>query len=102
MIIKYLPAALCLLSFSYLSHGAETPEKVALCQTCHGENGNAPLIPSYPKLAGQNEAYLVSALSAYKSGQRTGGLAGVMAAQAKMLSENEIKSLSSYYSQQQP
>ncbi|MBK8455442.1 MAG: c-type cytochrome [Thiofilum sp.] len=27
------------------------------CITCHGENGSKPLIPAYPKLAGQNADY---------------------------------------------
>ncbi len=76
------------------------PAKIAVCKTCHGDKGAAPIMPMYPKLNGQNEAYLLNALKAYKADQRTGGMAGVMAAQAKMLSDAEMTELANYYSQQ--
>ena len=39
--------------------------KAAVCAACHGANGIA-MMPGYPNLAGQNEAYLVSAMKAYR------------------------------------
>lgn len=39
--------------------------KSAACGGCHGFDGNSP-IPMYPKLAGQNEAYIVKQLKAFK------------------------------------
>jgi len=76
------------------------PAKVATCAACHGAGGAAPIAPNYPKLAGQNAAYIVAALQAYKNGGRTGGLAGVMSAQASGLSDAEMQELGEYYSQQ--
>ncbi|WP_456296087.1 cytochrome c [Vibrio sp. AK197] len=70
--------------------------KAAVCAACHGANGMAT-IPGYPNLRGQNEQYLVSALKAYKSGKRTGGLAAVMQAQAGMLNDQDIENLAAYY-----
>lgn len=70
--------------------------KSAVCATCHGANGVAA-IPTYPNLAGQNEAYLVSSLKAYKDKQRNGGLAAVMQAQAAGLSDTDIANLAAYY-----
>jgi cytochrome c553 len=32
------------------------------CQSCHGENGNTPKAPGFPKLAGQDMTYLVNQL----------------------------------------
>ncbi len=46
--------------------------KSAICAACHGADGISA-VPIYPNLKGQQEAYLVSALKAYKSGQRQGG-----------------------------
>lgn len=76
------------------------PAKVATCAACHGAKGDAPIAPNYPKLAGQNAAYIVSALQAYKKGDRKGGLAGVMTAQASGLSDAEMKEIADFYAAQ--
>ncbi|HTN34805.1 MAG TPA: c-type cytochrome [Marinobacter sp.] len=70
--------------------------KAAVCAACHGQNGVAQ-IPMYPNLAGQHEQYLVSALKAYKAGQRTGGQAAIMQGQAAGLSDDDIANLSAYF-----
>lgn len=71
-------------------------DKSRLCVGCHGVAGisNAPV---YPNLAGQKEAYLISALRAYKSRDRQGGNAAVMWSLAAALSEDEIRNLAAYY-----
>lgn len=68
-----------------------------VCAACHGQNGKAA-IPMYPNLAGQNEAYLVNALKAYRAKERTGGNAPIMQAQAAALSDDEIANLAAYFS----
>ncbi|MEA1080497.1 c-type cytochrome [Marinobacter qingdaonensis] len=70
--------------------------KAAVCAACHGQNGLAQ-IPTYPNLAGQNEQYLVSAITAYKNKQRTGGQAAIMQGQAAALSDTDIANLAAYY-----
>jgi|TARA_R110002049_G_scaffold93627_3_gene231340 cytochrome c553 len=70
--------------------------KSAVCAACHGAAGKAA-IPSYPHLAGQNKAYLISALKAYKSKQRSGGMAAIMQGQAAALSDQDIENLAEYY-----
>lgn len=70
--------------------------KAAVCAACHGKDGIAQ-IPGYPNLAGQNEAYLVSSLKAYKNKQRGGGQAAVMQGQATGLSDDDIANLAAYY-----
>ena len=71
--------------------------KAAVCAACHGANGKA-VIPGYPNLAGQNEAYLVNALKAYRSGDRKAvGNGAVMAAQSAALSDADIENLAAYY-----
>ena len=71
--------------------------KAAICAACHGANGKASM-PAYPNLAGQNEAYLVSALKAYRSKERQGGLSSLMHAQAANLSDEDINDLAAHFS----
>ena len=71
--------------------------KAALCASCHGADGIAS-IPVYPNLAGQNEAYLVSAITTYREKQRNGGQAVVMQMQAARLSDADIDDLAAYFS----
>ena len=47
-----------------------------VCVACHGENGDKPLQPDYPLLAGQRADYLAKALSDYKSGARKNAIMG--------------------------
>ncbi len=70
--------------------------KAGVCAACHGADGIA-LIPGYPNLKGQSEQYMISAIKAYKNGQRTGGTAPVMQAQASMLSDDDINNLAAYF-----
>ena len=50
------------MSFAYAAGDAVSGQgKVAVCSGCHGADGNS-MIPSFPKLAGQGEVYLVNQL----------------------------------------
>lgn len=67
------------------------------CVGCHGEAGIAT-IESNPNLAGQNAEYLSYALKAYRSGERKGGMAFIMRANAASLSDADINALAAYFS----
>lgn len=73
------------------SKGAATGQS---CVDCHGAEGNAPIDPSYPVLAGQYADYLGHALQAYRSGNRDHAL---MSSQAKSLSDQQIADLAVYF-----
>ncbi|HDM8207006.1 TPA: cytochrome c [Vibrio campbellii] len=90
--------ALTMLSGQALAAGdvAAGQAKADVCAACHGADGIA-VIPGYPNLKGQNEQYIASSIKAYKAGQRTGGLAPVMQAQANLLSDEDIANLAAYY-----
>ena len=90
--------ALTMLSGQALAAGdvAAGQAKAGVCAACHGADGIA-VIPGYPNLKGQNEQYIASSIKAYKAGQRTGGLAPVMQAQANLLSDDDIANLAAYY-----
>ena len=68
----------------------------AVCQSCHGADGNSPS-PPFPRLAGQHPDYLVKALTDYRTGQRKNP---VMAPFAAQLSPQDIEDLASFYSRQ--
>ena len=77
--------------------GKSLEEHLKNCATCHGEDGNKPLQPDFPKLGGQHHDYLVHALKAYKSGARKNP---IMAGQAKDLTTREMEALATHYSKQ--
>lgn len=65
-----------------------------VCAACHGADGNTPVDPSYPRLAGQHRDYLYRALMDYKSEGRKNA---IMQAQAKQLSKQDMQDLAAYY-----
>lgn len=67
--------------------------KAAVCAACHGADGIS-MIPMYPNLAGQKEAYLLKQLKAFKSGTRKDP---VMGGQAAMLSDADMENLAAYF-----
>ncbi|NBO40980.1 MAG: cytochrome c4, partial [Betaproteobacteria bacterium] len=88
---------------------AEATGKVAelvakgACTSCHGANLNKPMVPGYPKIAGQYKDYVYVALKSYKiENQATWGRNnGVMGGIAKQFSLEELKELAAYVNQQQ-
>ncbi len=65
----------------------------AACASCHGAQGISPN-DTWPSLAGQNAAYLVRILSAYKSGDQKDV---AMTPLAQALSTADIQNLAAYY-----
>jgi len=74
---------------------------VYTCAGCHGVPGYSNAYPDYPvpKIAGQNEQYLINALNEYKSGDRT---YPTMVAQAQSLSEQNIEDIAAFLSSLKP
>lgn len=74
------------------------------CIACHGKEGKKPLTPAYPKLAGQNAAYLEQQMQDIKKGIRTNGssaaMKGVMvnAEGDQLVSDSDIKEIAQYLS----
>lgn len=65
------------------------------CGYCHEYDGNS-VMPNYPRLAGQQKSYLVKQLLDFKNGKRK----GLMQATAELLTEQDINSVATYFSQQ--
>jgi len=68
------------------------------CAVCHGPEGNKPVTPETPRLAGQQFDYLVQALTEYRKGTRDNA---VMTAMAKPLTEKQVRELAWYFSRRQ-
>lgn len=64
------------------------------CVDCHGAEGNAPIDPSYPKLAGQYGDYIAHSLQGYRDGKREHAL---MSSQATDLTDQQIADLGAYF-----
>ena len=71
--------------------------KSITCSACHGTDGNS-VNPLWPTLAGQHAPYILDQLQAFKNDARSDVL---MSAQAKMLSEDDMRNLAVYYESQQ-
>jgi cytochrome c553 len=78
-------------------HVAELLKK-GNCASCHGENLNKPIDPSYPKLAGQHADYLVVALKAYQVDKNptVGRANAIMSGMARPFTLAEIKLMAGY------
>jgi cytochrome c553 len=111
LILKVLPATLLAAALASGS-GAQAQDKqapaaakggqgrdnaLALCIGCHGIPGYKTAFPDVyhvPKIAGQQPGYIVNALKAYKSGERSHpSMRGIAAS----LSEEDMKQLAEHY-----
>jgi cytochrome c553 len=70
--------------------------KVAVCGACHGADGNS-LAPTFPKLAGQGERYLLKQLHDIKSGARA---VVPMTGMLSNLSEQDLADIAAYFASQ--
>ena len=73
----------------------------ANCASCHGAGLNAPILPAYPKLAGQYADYLYYALKAYKVGNSNaqfGRNNAVMGSQVQNFSATDLQDMAAYIS----
>ncbi len=81
-----------------LEKGKALVEK-ANCASCHGAGLNAPILPAYPKLAGQYPDYLYYALKAYKVGNgnaQYGRNNAVMGSQVQSFSDADLQDMAAY------
>lgn len=71
--------------------------KTSMCAGCHGIPGwrtAYPHVYSVPKLGGQHADYIVTALKAYKNGERNHPS---MVSVASSLSEQDMQDIAAYY-----
>jgi len=80
---------------------ARGAKRAYTCFGCHGIPNYRNSYPAYhvPKIGGQHEAYLVSALSEYSSGARPHT---TMRSQAGSMTEQEIRDVAAYFASTMP
>ena len=66
------------------------------CAACHGEDGNS-VVPTFPKLAGQNEAYLIKQIQDIRDKRRP---VATMIGQVDHLNDQQIADIAAYYASQ--
>ncbi len=97
---KHLFIALSLCGFASYSFAGNIQAGQALataqCAACHATNGNwnQPASPTYPKLAGQHQDYLMKVLKHYQNGTRNNA---IMSGVAANLSSQQIQDLSTFF-----
>ncbi len=55
---------------SVAANDGPTLYKSKTCIACHGVDGAKPILPTYPKIAGQNKDYAINQMKDIKSGAR--------------------------------
>ncbi|WP_457674189.1 c-type cytochrome [Thiolapillus sp.] len=66
-------AVLALSAFAGSASAASGKRLFMTCTACHGKDGKSPIMPSYPKIAGQNKEYVLQQLKDIMSGKRANG-----------------------------
>ena len=98
--MKKVMLILLLTTFSFQVFSAGNVDKGKIisytCTGCHGIPFYKNAAPNYhvPRIGGQNEAYLVAALKAYRSGERSHE---TMKVQAGSLTDQDIADISAYF-----
>ncbi len=95
-----LVGAVSLAPLAQAQDAAAGQKKAAMCIGCHGIPGyqaSFPEVHRVPMIAGQNAKYLVSALTAYKKGERKHP---TMKGMAASLTDADMADLAAYYEKQ--
>ena len=101
--LLYTAALLAFASGTAMADGAALyAEKT--CIACHGKEGKKPMTLAFPKIAGQNAAYIELQMRDIKSGARANGssaaMKGVMVNPegVELVTDKDIKDLALYLS----
>lgn len=68
------------------------------CVACHGKDAKTPILPNYPRLAGQSQQYIVQQMHDIKSGARNNGQTAAMKGVMHLVTDAEIEVLAEYLS----
>ena len=96
------------IGFAQVANAASIDKGQALvekgnCVSCHGAGLNAPIMPTYPKLAGQYPDYLYYALKAYEVGgsnhlygRNNATMSSLIKAQTTPLTDQDLRDIAAY------
>jgi cytochrome c len=105
--MKFIPMIAAAVSATLISGVAMAADGAKLyvektCTACHGKDGKTPLMPDYPKIAGQNAKYIEKQMADIKSGARANGNSAAMKGVMVLVSDADIKALAEYVSKLKP
>jgi cytochrome c len=86
---------------AFAADGA-TLYKDKTCWSCHGKDAKTPLLPDYPRLAGQNAKYAEAQMQDIKSGTRANGNSAAMKGVMTLVNDAEMKAIADYLSKLKP
>ena len=66
------------------------------CVACHGKDAKTPILPTYPKIAGQNAEYAYAQMNDIKTGARNNGQTAAMKGIMHLVSEEEMRTLAGW------
>ncbi len=66
------------------------------CFACHGVDAKTPILPIYPKLAGQNYDYMLNQIKDIKSGARNNGQTAAMQGVLHLVNEDEMVAIAKW------
>ncbi|MDT8281777.1 MAG: c-type cytochrome [Gammaproteobacteria bacterium] len=70
--------------------------KAKTCWSCHGKDAKSPIMPMYPRLAGQNADYAYNQMQDIKSGARNNGQTAAMKGVMGLVSETEMREIADW------
>ncbi|TVO72449.1 c-type cytochrome [Sedimenticola selenatireducens] len=70
------------------------------CSACHGADAKTPIMPAYPKLAGQNAQYALNQMKDIKSGARNNGQTAAMKGIVMGISDEELQAIAEWLAAQ--
>ena len=76
--------------------GGNLETGVAACMGCHGPKGLGDPLAGFPSLAGQHAEYVVVQLEAFRSGERSNDVNGMMRDIARWMSRDEMLAVAEY------
>lgn len=71
--IIVLSAVVAAAAFAGNASAASGKKLYMTCAACHGKDGKTPLMPAYPKIAGQNKEYILQQIKDIMTGARANG-----------------------------
>lgn len=74
--------------------------KTKTCWSCHGKDAKTPIMPAYPKLAGQTADYAYNQMKDIKSGARNNGQTAAMKGVMGLVSDEEMRAIAQWLSTQ--
>jgi len=94
--------AICSLGLSGTALAADGAElfKSKTCWSCHGKDANTPIMPMYPKLAGQSAEYAYNQMKDIKSGTRNNGQTAAMKGVMGLVSDDEMRAIAEWLATQ--